>query len=391
MRLEVEALARGVGGHQDAQRVARRVGVEAALQLLAVGAGGLAVHRGDPFLGQLGAGERLLQHLAQVALGAHHVLGEDQHPAVVPTRPVGAQMFLDPADQLPRLGFRPAARGVGYPLHAVEQGLLPAPQPRRVQGPGRRRGALALGGRVDRRHLDLLGGLLLRLGQLGALVVGVRRGGEPLRSRGRERRPRLRLRPVRAAGGPLPLLAHRAAVPLERQRERLDRRQQPLLQPHHQQAGGGALARRKPLQAFFPHPAVLVQQPRQHQLRRVLRQPLDRHPAHLALREAALHGAQILLDAAHHHRIQFAPAAHRHAARKAVGIKQLQQGGEAVGVAVVRSGREEQAMLEAAAQIADGAGELGLDAVTPAARRRRVMRLVQDQQAARRHAAEPDA
>ena len=35
VRLEVEALAGGVGGEQDAQRVLRRVGVEAALDLLA--------------------------------------------------------------------------------------------------------------------------------------------------------------------------------------------------------------------------------------------------------------------------------------------------------------------------------------------------------------------
>ena len=35
VRLEVETLARGVGGDQDAQRVLGRVGVEAALDLLA--------------------------------------------------------------------------------------------------------------------------------------------------------------------------------------------------------------------------------------------------------------------------------------------------------------------------------------------------------------------
>ena len=48
-------------------------------------------------------------------------------------------------------------------------------------------------------------------------------------------------------------------------------------------------------------------------------------------------------------------------------------------------------MLEAPAQVADGAGELGLDAVAPAARRRRVVGFVQDQQAARRQVAEPFA
>ena len=69
-----------VGGDQDAERIVRRVGVEAALNLLAVGAGGLAVDGLDPLVGQVGAGDGLLQHLAQVALRADHVLGEDQHP-----------------------------------------------------------------------------------------------------------------------------------------------------------------------------------------------------------------------------------------------------------------------------------------------------------------------
>ncbi len=52
-------------------------------------------------------------------------------------------------------------------------------------------------------------------------------------------------------------------------------------------------------------------------------------------------------------------------------------------------GGKEQAMLEPAAEVADGAGELGLDAVTAAARRRRVVGFVQDQQAARQQVAQP--
>ena len=55
----------------------------------------------------------------------------------------------------------------------------------------------------------------------------------------------------------------------------------------------------------------------------------------------------------------------------------------------MRCGGQEQAVLEAPAQIADGAGELGFDAVAAAARRRRVVGLVQDQQAAGRQVAEP--
>ena len=55
----------------------------------------------------------------------------------------------------------------------------------------------------------------------------------------------------------------------------------------------------------------------------------------------------------------------------------------------MRGSGQEQPVLEAPAQVADGAGELGLDAVAAAARRRRVVGLVQDQQAARRQVSEP--
>ena len=79
----------------------------------------------------------------------------------------------------------------------------------------------------------------------------------------------------------------------------------------------------------------------------------------------------------------------RHPAGEAVWIEQLEQGGEAVGMAVVRRGGQEQAVLETTSEIADRTGELRLDSVTPAARRRGVVGLVQDQQSARLHLAEP--
>ena len=125
----------------------------------------------------------------------------------------------------------------------------------------------------------------------------------------------------------------------------------------------------------LPHAAVLVEEPRQNELRCVVRQPVDHDSAHLTLGESALHFADVLLDAAHHDVFQSALAAYRHAAGEAVRIEQLKQGGEAVGVAVVGCGGQEQAVLEAPAQVTDGAGELGLDAVAPAARRRRVVGL----------------
>ena len=112
---------------------------------------------------------------------------------------------------------------------------------------------------------------------------------------------------------------------------------------------------------------------------------------HLALGEAALNLANVFLDTPHHHVFERALAPDRHPAGEAVRVEQLQQGGEAVGMAVVGRGGQEQAVLETTSEIANGAGELRLDAVTPAARRRGVMGFVQDQQAPRLHLAEPFA
>ena len=49
----------------------------------------------------------------------------------------------------------------------------------------------------------------------------------------------------------------------------------------------------------------------------------------------------------------------------------------------MRRGRQEEPVLEAAGQVAQGTCEFRLDAVTPAARRRRMVRLVEDEQASR--------
>ena len=86
VRLEVQALAGGVGGEQDAQRVLRGVGVEPALDLLAPRAAREAVDHLDALVGAVGALDGLLEDRLQVALRALAVLGEDQDAAVVPLR-----------------------------------------------------------------------------------------------------------------------------------------------------------------------------------------------------------------------------------------------------------------------------------------------------------------
>ena len=116
VRLEVQALARGVGGDQDAQRILGRVGVEAALDLLAP-----ASPLVRPSITSMRSSARSVPSIAcsrivlQVALRALAVLGEDQDAAVVPLRRLAlrplaegrqlrAEVLADPVDQPPGLG-----------------------------------------------------------------------------------------------------------------------------------------------------------------------------------------------------------------------------------------------------------------------------------------------
>ena len=171
--------------------------------------------------------------------------------------------------------------------------------------------------------------------------------------------------------------------------ERLDRREQPLLEAHDEQAGGRLGLAGGMCVALLAGGAVFVEQARQRQLGRVRRQPVDDHAFDAPLRKAALRRADVLLESPDHHVLERLPPAHLHTAGEPVGIEQLQQRREAVRVAVVRRGRQEEPVLEAPREITDCPRELRLDAVAPAARRRRVMRLVEDEQAAGPHRAEP--
>ena len=132
MRLEVQSLAGRVGGDEDAKGVARRVGIEAALDLFPPCPDGLPVDGLDALFGEVAARDGLFEHLAQVALGTDHVLREDEHPALVPawrgatvaatrwlttTRQLRAQVLADPFDEVACLGVRVAAGGGGHLLH----------------------------------------------------------------------------------------------------------------------------------------------------------------------------------------------------------------------------------------------------------------------------------
>ena len=134
---------------------------------------------------------------------------------------------------------------------------------------------------------------------------------------------------------------------------------------------------------------VPVQQTRQSKLGRGLREAVDPDWHDVALRKPALHLPDILLQTPHHHLFQVALASNLDAAREAVRIEEFQEGGEAVGVAIVWRCRQKQPVLETRREFANGAGEPRFDAVTAAGRWRGMVCLVENQQAAGEHRAEP--
>jgi hypothetical protein len=94
--------------------------------------------------------------------------------------------------------------------------------------------------------------------------------------------------------------------------------------------------------------------------------------------------AQVRLEAPDHDLVQLA-ALDLDAAGEALGVEEVQQGREAVGVAVVGRGGEEEPVLEAGGHVADDAGDPRVHRVEAGARRGRRVRLVEDEQALARH------
>ena len=107
-------------------------------------------------------------------------------------------------------------------------------------------------------------------------------------------------------------------------RKRLDRREQPLLQADHEEAGRGLRPARRVGVPLLAGGAVLVEQPRQRQLGGVRRQPVDDHALDPPLGKAALRRPDVLLQAPDHDVLERLPAPHLDAAREPVGVEQLQ-------------------------------------------------------------------
>src|SRR5688572_16145981 len=84
MGLEVQPLPGGISGEKDAKWVLRRIGVEPLLDFLAPSAAREPVDYFDALVRSISALDRLLENRFQVPLRAFAILGEDEHPAVVP-------------------------------------------------------------------------------------------------------------------------------------------------------------------------------------------------------------------------------------------------------------------------------------------------------------------
>ena len=105
---------------------------------------------------------------------------------------------------------------------------------------------------------------------------------------------------------------------------------------------------------------------------------LNHSPQRIAL-DAQL--AQLALQAPDHHRFELLGTGDGHAAGESLRIEDFQERREAVRVAVVRGGREEQAMLELRRHLAHDMGDVGIDRILRRRRGCRRVRLVHDEQA----------
>ncbi len=134
--------------------------------------------------------------------------------------------------------------------------------------------------------------------------------------------------------------------------------------------------------------AIFVEQAGEEKFGRSLRQAVNVDLRHDAAGETALDRANVVLEPADHDLVELA-GAHRHAAAEPLRVEKLEQGREAVRMAVMRRRREEQTVLKAGCDIAHGPGDLRVDGIARPACRSRVVGLVNDEHGARPEVAEP--
>ena len=338
------------------------LGVEGPLDRLAAILAHAAVEAVDARSEGLGIGDRGVELLEQPALGVG-VLGEDQHPPGQPLGPglaeLGALVRADPLEQALEASVGAKAVGLGDLAHAREQlalGLV---------------GDLGVGVAAGGLELGLLLDGDLVLGQLGALVLAA----HALAQQG-EIAGGLLGRALPGLADFFGLALDRPLVDDQRPIKGLDRRQQPLLQRgqhEHRRALAAAAGRGHALE---PELAQALEQARELELGGVVGQAVDDDGLDHPLGELAGHQlADVSLEPADHH-VGELLGLDGHPPAKALRIEDLEQGREAVGVAVVGRGRQEQLVLEARREVADRAGEVGVDGVAGPAGRGRVVSLV---------------
>ncbi len=377
--LEVQPLASGVGGDQDPEGVLGRGGVERPLDGGAGVVAHAAVEHTDPVLAVVGGVDGSVQDLHHVAERVR-VLGEEDHAAVRP----GAALLRLRAE---------AGSGALLPADPVEQG-----EELGVRAPA---GLLGEGAELPEQHAGLLGGGRqgARLGRQGRVLFG--REGLVVEAVAVRILAEGEAALLGRRAGPA-LLLEAAGVGVDGPREGLGAREQALLQVHEHQPPAAARRGAELRVAQQLLRQLELERGRRAELAvlgrrvpagvRVVRGRLD-PPAAVPVPERELHEqavgeaalvddlTQVPLEPADHHRVEILPALDRGAAGEAGGIEDLEQGAEAVRVAVVRGGAQKEPVIEARGQVPDGPGGVRVGGILARRSGGRDVGLVEDEQA----------
>ncbi len=344
--LQINALRGGIGGEQHPHRALLGRRLEGRLDPLALVVGHPAIQRQQAVaLGQALGSEQRLQPL----LGCP-ILGKDNHPLVRPLA-AGREFLLKPGQQRACLAVG-AARGLlGPVLHRGKPLLF----------------SLCQRAKQRTRRLHRVAGSRLRDRIIAGHLIDA-----------------IDERPQDAHAGPTERAAlagtcrldERALMLLQGGQKRRRRGEQTLLEQLEHKLSRGALDRIGLL--------LLAQRGVGLQLAMHLAFLIgvgDFKRMQFAARKAraAVPVGQFALEPAHHH-LGERLAVGRNAPRKALVIKQFEQRRETLGIAIVRRGGQEQAMLEMRRQQADGGGALRIDRIAPDAGRRDIVGLIDNQQ-----------
>src|SRR5207244_8861396 len=123
------------------------------------------------------------------------------------------------------------------------------------------------------------------------------------------------------------------------------------------------------------HVAVLVQQAREYEFRRVFGQSRDINLHDIAFWKTTLDFSDVLLQAANNDFVTMLDG-DRHTAAEPLGIENFEERRKAVGMGVMGGCGQEQQMFESRSKLENRASNLRHDRIFLAARRRRLMRFI---------------